>query len=248
MGAHRLGEVGTHGTARRSGHHPGADHEPGVVVDPGEDLGPGAVGEQHPAHDVHLPQLHRPAAFPPFEPAVPTASGSRIDQTRTLERPIDPRTRRCRIHPGADRLVHEPARTPVGVAPPGLEHPDLGRRIHLMRAPRRSVGPVREPAEPLGLIPAEPPVHRLARHAEAIRHLDHRNTVTDHREHCLIPLFHDAQLHQHARECVADQAEPASPIRRSRVTRQPEPRSHASGGTTQHSVGRAGLEPATGGL
>jgi len=28
----------------------------------------------------------------------------------------------------------------------------------------------------------------------------------------LIPLLHDTQLHQHAQECVADQAEPASPI------------------------------------
>ena len=36
-----------------------------------------------------------------------------------------------------------------------------------------------------------------------------------------------------SRECVADQAEPASPIRRSRVTHQPEPICHASGGTTQ---------------
>jgi len=45
------------------------------------------------------------------------------------------------------------------------------------------------------------------------------------------PLFHDTQLHQQARECVADQTERASPIRRSRVTDQPEPKRDASGGT-----------------
>jgi hypothetical protein len=32
---------------------------------------------------------------------------------------------------------------------------------------------------------------------------------------------------------VTHQAEPASPIRRNRVTHQPEPKRHASGGTTQ---------------
>ena len=34
-------------------------------------------------------------------------------------------------------------------------------------------------------------------------------------------------------ECVADQAEPVSPIRRSRVTPQARPKRHASGGTKQ---------------
>src|SRR5205807_122595 len=50
-----------------------------------------------------------------------------------------------------------------------------------------------------------------------------RNVIADRREDRLIPLFHHTQLHQHVRECVADQAEPASPIRRSRVTHQPKP-------------------------
>jgi hypothetical protein len=69
--------------------------------------------------------------------------------------------------------------------------------------------------------------------------LDDRDTIADHREHCLIPLLHDTQLQQHVGECVADQAEPASPISRSRVTHQPEPMCHASGGT-KHAGGALG--------
>src|SRR4051812_15760237 len=46
-------------------------------------------------------------------------------------------------------------------------------------------------------------------------------------------------LHQHARECVADQAEPASTISRNRVTHQPKPMCHASGGP-KHPAGSGG--------
>jgi hypothetical protein len=60
--------------------------------------------------------------------------------------------------------------------------------------------------------------------------LNDRYSIADHPEHCLVPLLHDAQLQQHARECH-DQAEPASRIGRSRVTPHPEPKCHASGGT-----------------
>jgi hypothetical protein len=55
---------------------------------------------------------------------------------------------------------------------------------------------------------------RLARDAEGPRDLHHPRPRADHREHRLIPLLYDTLLHKHARECVADQAEPASPIRR----------------------------------
>lgn len=51
---------------------------------------------------------------------------------------------------------------PVRVAPTGLEHPDLDRRSHLVRAPGRTVGPVDEPSQPLVLVPTQPSVHRLA--------------------------------------------------------------------------------------
>src|SRR5712691_4346090 len=109
--------------------------------------------------------------------------------------------------------MDEPARSPVGVTPALLQDEDLHRRVHLMRAPRWTMGPIDEARQTLILIPPQPTVDRLARHAEAACDLDYRDTVADHREHRLIPLLHDTQLHQHARECVADQAEPASPIR-----------------------------------
>jgi hypothetical protein len=230
VGPHRLGEVPADGPAGGADHHPGAHDEPRVVVDAGQDLARGPVGEQDPAHDVELPQLHGLAALPAAEPAVPAASGLGIDQPGSLQRPVDPRTRRDRFQARPGRLVHEPSWSPIGVAPSRLEHPHLDHRGHLMRAPRRSVGPVGQTREPLILVAAQPPMHRLAGHAEAARHLHDWDPIADHREHRLIPLFHHTQLHQHARECVADQAEPASPISRSHVTPQPEPKGHASGG------------------
>jgi hypothetical protein len=127
--------------------------------------------------------------------------------------------------------VHEAPRTLVGVATTALEHPHLDCGVHLMGTPRRPVGSIGEAREALDLIPPEPTVDRLARDAEASCDLHDRDPVADHREHCLIPVLHDTQLHQHARECVADQAEPASPIRRGHVTHQPEPERDASGGT-----------------
>jgi hypothetical protein len=83
----------------------------------------------------------------------------------------------------------------------------------------------------LVLVPPQPPVHRSARYVEAPRYLHHLDTIADHREYRLIPLFQDTQLYQHVRECVADQAgqrhpsgEAVLPIRRGRcVRRQAEP-------------------------
>jgi hypothetical protein len=76
------------------------------------------------------------------------------------------------------------------------------------------MGSVDEAGEALIFIPSEPAMDRLAGDPETARDLDHRDTVADHREHRLMSLLHNTQLHQYARECVADQAEPASPIRR----------------------------------
>ena len=62
---------------------------------------------------------------------------------------------------------------------------------------------------------------RLTRHVEPVRDLHDRDTVADHREHCLIPLLHDTQLHQHARECHGSGG--------AGVTHQPEPRNPSAG-------------------
>ena len=157
------------------------------------------------------------------------------------------------IASSGDVRANSPPHAAAGVVPirscdsasPG---PTPRSRGHLMRTPGRAMGSICQTGQPLILVAPQPSMHRLTRDAEATRHLDHRHTIADHRQHRLIPLLHDTQLHQHARECVTDQAEPASPVRRSRVTHQPEPMRHASGGTTHWAVGRAGLEPATEGL
>ena len=75
------------------------------------------------------------------------------------------------------------------------------------------MGSVHEAGQAMVLVATQPPVDGLTRHVEPVGHLDDRNAIADDREHCLVPLLHDTQLHQHVRECVADQAEPASPIR-----------------------------------
>jgi hypothetical protein len=94
------------------------------------------------------------------------------------------------------------------MAPAGLQHPHLHRRVHLMRAPGGTVGPVHQARKALVLVPPEPPVHRLAGHVEPVGHIHHLDSIADDREHCLVPLLHDTQLQQHVRS-VTDQAEPA---------------------------------------
>jgi hypothetical protein len=100
VAAHRLGEVPAHGPAGRSEHRPGTHDEPGVVVDPGEHLALPAVGQQHAAHDVELPQLHGPAALPSLELTIAAATGLGVDQPRAFQGPVDPRARRGRLHAG----------------------------------------------------------------------------------------------------------------------------------------------------
>ena len=162
VAAHRLGEVGADRPAGRSGHHAGAHDEPGVVVDPGQHLALLSVGEQDAAHDVQLPQLHGSTAFPPLEPTIAAATCLWVDQPCPPQGPVDPRARGHRLHAGSGGLVHEPAWAPVRVTPSGLEHPDLDRRGHLVRASGRTVGPIDEPSQPLVLVPTQPSVDRLA--------------------------------------------------------------------------------------
>lgn len=64
MACHRCGESLAHGSRRRFGHHRGDHHEPGVIVDAGHQLALTPVGQEYPAHDVELPQLHRGIALP----------------------------------------------------------------------------------------------------------------------------------------------------------------------------------------
>src|SRR5439155_11909820 len=109
--AHVLGDVRADSPAGSTDHQPGEHHEPGVIVDAGEHLALPTVSQEHSAHNVHLPQLHGPAALPPLELAVPATPGPWVDEPGALERPVHPRARRGRIHAGPGGLMDQPPRT-----------------------------------------------------------------------------------------------------------------------------------------
>jgi hypothetical protein len=69
---------------------------------------------------------------------------------------------------------------------------ELARSMRADRQPRQAVVP----------IPAQPVMHRLARHPERLHDLGHRHTDLN-LQNGPIPLLHHAQLHQHSAECHA---------------------------------------------
>ena len=122
---------------------------PGVVVDPGDRLQFGAVFQQHPAHHVHLPQLHRPGTLPALVvlgPA-PARLGSSV---RARERPGHRGRRRDR---GRDQIERPALGQPSRFGPrsgqwygqqprPGAEaitftDDELTQLLRMAREPRR---------------------------------------------------------------------------------------------------------------
>jgi hypothetical protein len=97
--------------------------------------------------------------------------------------------------------------------------PRFDLRDDLMRTGRRPVGSIRERGESSRLIARDPVVDALARDAQTPGHFGHLPAVLHDGQHRLIPLFHDAQLHQHG--------PPPCPIevgtRMTRVKDQPKP-------------------------
>ncbi len=59
-----------------------------MVVYPGDHLGFATVGQPDPAHDVHLPQLHRHFALPPLVILPATPPCGRDDQTVPDQHPM----------------------------------------------------------------------------------------------------------------------------------------------------------------
>src|SRR5256885_16402950 len=74
-------------------HQPRRHADPGVVVDAGQRLGRGAVGEQEAAHQVQLPQLHRPAALPTLPDLLAAVALDRVDDAGAYQAPGQPRPR-----------------------------------------------------------------------------------------------------------------------------------------------------------
>jgi hypothetical protein len=118
---------------------------------------PPAVSQKHAANDVHLPQLHRSAAFPPAEPSVPALAGVRIDELGASQHPVDGRTRRNGLDACACGLVHEPTGP----------HSGLRRRASSTQASMhgsiwcahrgRTVRTVGKTGQALVLVPPQPP-------------------------------------------------------------------------------------------
>ena len=149
------------------------------------------------------------ARWGPCSPASRATSSERPRPARRTPGFAGHRRRRTRER--EPRLMGKPARTPPRMLATPLQHG----------------GP--PPPGPSGAGTGQPGVHALPRHPEVLRDRTDRPAVTDDRQHSLIPLPHDTQLHQHA-ESVKDQPEPVSSISRNRVKHQPEPNRQASGG------------------
>ena len=155
-------------------------HEPRMVIDPRHDRRLLAVCEHHPAHHVHLPQLHRPAALPaPVVGSLP-ASGLGLDQPMAHQAAIHRRPTRQRLHTPSLEPEQQRARTPTRILPPQPHHQSLHLRRHLVRTRIRPRRRIRQPRQTPRRIPPEPSMHRLAGHPEPQRHIRHRRSVAQH--------------------------------------------------------------------
>ncbi len=123
-------------------------HEPGMVIDTRTRSSPPrlpvADRQAHPAHDVHLPQLHRPGPLPPaiVLPATPPrlrlTRPWRIRQRSTDVRPGNP------IEPLPLQPIQDRARPPPRMLTAHLHNPRLDLRGHLMRTRQRPRALIRQ--------------------------------------------------------------------------------------------------------
>ena len=107
----------------------------------------GPIGEAHAAHDVHLPQLHRPGPLPP-----PVVRPPSPPLTRGSTSPCRPEPDRSTTGPATAPPPPVPAgtgssATPPRMLPPHLHDPRLDHRRHLMRTRQRPRRPIRQPPD-----------------------------------------------------------------------------------------------------
>ncbi len=163
MASHRRLDCVAHRPRRGPDHHVGADHEAAVAVDARHDLGLAPIDEADAAHDIRLPQLHRPAALPTLVVAALALPSLGADLAMANQTALDRRASRQRV----DALALEPeqdrARPPARMRPAHLHDPRLDRRAHLMRARQRPRTPIGQPSQPLGRV--LPPRTSAASHA-----------------------------------------------------------------------------------
>ena len=133
-----------------------------MVIHAGDDLQLGVVVQEHAAHHVHLPQLHRAIALPAAELVTALASPPQLDQTVALQAPVDRRARRDRLDAETPELVLDPARSPPRVFAAQLADPRLDLGDGLVGAAGRSVRSVSERGEPTGFVASDPGVDALS--------------------------------------------------------------------------------------
>src|SRR3984957_8924715 len=131
-----------------------------MVIDAGDHLDLGAVEEEEPADDVHLPQLHGPATFPaPVVSPRPLAGGG-LNQAMADESPVHRRAPRQRRDALGPQLGEDPAWTPPRVGSTQLDNGHLSRRCHLMGTAVWSRALVGQGSQAAIRITTEPGVHR----------------------------------------------------------------------------------------
>src|SRR6201985_3343835 len=101
-----------HRTSALAGHQSRTDTHPRVIINSRQCFSASAISKRESAHDVHLPQLHRRPAFPPFPLARTPIPQRRVDHRGPHQRPNRPPIPRA---PALSRVW--PARTPAAAAP-----------------------------------------------------------------------------------------------------------------------------------
>jgi hypothetical protein len=129
-----------------------------VVIEAGDQLDLGAVGQEHPAHDVELPQLHRLFAFPPDIGGRRAAALARGDQAVADQHFVQGGLRRHRGYIPLAELERQPGRSPPGMGAAHLAHRGLDRRGDLVRARSRPVRAVGQGGQAASFVTAHPGV------------------------------------------------------------------------------------------
>src|SRR5271170_4020613 len=134
MGLERKTQCRTDLARRCLGDDPRTDAEPRVVVDARHDLDLGAVLQEEPTDDVHLPQLHGPRALPALVVRALLLSTLRLDQPVTHQGPIDRRATRQRVSALSQQMGPDRSRTPPRMGEAKVHDPRFDRSRRLVRA------------------------------------------------------------------------------------------------------------------
>jgi hypothetical protein len=86
-------------------HQPSGHAEPGMVVDAGHGFEFVAVDQPDPSHDVQLPQLHGPAAFPAAVVGLSSPSCLGLDEAVADQGPVDAGQPGRRVDAAVGQLV-----------------------------------------------------------------------------------------------------------------------------------------------